>query len=224
MAWPVVMLDDAQPPPEPAGISLPLQERSWETYQRILDAAERLLGERDFESIRMEELLAEAGVTFGSFYARFQGKQALQSALVERYRQDVQEFVARPPATDAEDLEAACRAIVVDRVRRFRRRNGLMRFLVTHQRTRAAHMPVLREQAGRLNEWMVRYFLPFRDEIGHRDARQAVLTGVYLVLAICRDRVLFGDSPHSSTVPLSLARLEDELTALLVRYLRGDEV
>jgi AcrR family transcriptional regulator len=175
------------------------------TYNRILDAAERLLRKEDIDAIRMEALLEEAGVSVGSFYARFQGKEALFSGLVIRYREDVEAFVNGPVDIGARNLEEACRARVTSQVSRFRKRRELLRFLVTHHRTRAQHAAILRELASRVNEWTGRFFEPFHDEIDHPDPAKAIQTGVYFMAAICRDRILFGNGPHSSTVSLTIS-------------------
>jgi AcrR family transcriptional regulator len=214
--------EDQPKPTEVSGVSLPLQGRSWETYHRILDAAESLLRDQDMSSISMETLLAEAGVTVGSFYARFEGKEALYGALVDRYREDIEAFVSRPTETGAGDLEEACRALVATYVRRIRKRRGLLRFLVGHYRTRTERSPLLRGLSERVNDWFVQVLMPFRDEIGHRDPRQAIRNGTYFMAAICRDRILFGESPHSLSVSLPASRFEEELTAMLVSYLRRD--
>jgi len=208
-------------PTSSGDVSPPLQARSRKTYARILDAAERLLATQDLEGLRLEDLLAEARVSVGSFYARFRGKEAIVDALVERYREDVDTFTRQPTEIDAENLEQACRLVVSARVRRFRRRKGMLRLLTSRQRTRSRATPELRALSEEINVWMVSCFMRYRDEIGHDDPERAIRTGSYFVGAICRDRVLFTEAPHSSTVALSLARLERELSDMLWSYLRG---
>ncbi|MFG0284303.1 MAG: TetR/AcrR family transcriptional regulator [Phycisphaerales bacterium JB039] len=205
------------------GVTPPQQERSRETYERILDAVERLLLDRDFAQLRIEDALAEADVSIGSFYARFSGKEALLPALVERYRVDVERLMQAPELRLAADasLEARAKAFVQTRVRRFQRRKGLLRALVIEQRrSPGPHHRELQEVARRANEQVVALFMPRAQEI-HGDARQTILRAMYFVSAICRDRILFGASPHASVAPLPLSQLEAELTRLMLGYLRG---
>ena len=66
----------------------PQQERSRRTLRRILSATERLLLKRPFEDIGVQEIVRAARTSVGSFYARFDDKAALLTALYERYDDD----------------------------------------------------------------------------------------------------------------------------------------
>ena len=57
------------------------QER---TRERLLDAAEKLFGERGIHATSLDAVAAEAGLTKGAIYANFAGKQALITAILER--------------------------------------------------------------------------------------------------------------------------------------------
>jgi TetR/AcrR family transcriptional regulator, transcriptional repressor for nem operon len=52
-------------------------ERKAETRQRILDAARGLFQERGLDGAGIAEIMAEAGLTHGGFYAHFAEKEAL---------------------------------------------------------------------------------------------------------------------------------------------------
>src|SRR5262245_21079979 len=65
----------------------PQQARSQETLERLLDAAEHLVGEKGFEDTGVAEVARRAGSSVGAFYARFRDKDALLHALYERYQQ-----------------------------------------------------------------------------------------------------------------------------------------
>ncbi len=54
------------------------------TRERLLDAADRLMWERGFESVGVAELCAEAGAPKGSFYHWWPSKGALAEAMLER--------------------------------------------------------------------------------------------------------------------------------------------
>jgi AcrR family transcriptional regulator len=53
------------------------QERSRATRQAIIDAAEKLWGERGFDAVSVEEICQEAGVAKGTFYFYFPRKEHL---------------------------------------------------------------------------------------------------------------------------------------------------
>ena len=54
------------------GVFPPKQARSAATFQRILDATDALLRERDFEEISVFEICATAKVSVSSLYSRFE--------------------------------------------------------------------------------------------------------------------------------------------------------
>jgi AcrR family transcriptional regulator len=209
--------------PRIRGVRPPQQDRSRDTYVRIMDATECLLEDREFDAVRIEQVLSEARVSAGSFYSRFEGKEALLQALHSRYTEGVVELAgdgnrgAGVPPT----LEARARAEVRHRIRRFRGRKALIRTAVLRYRRDLGAGPELVNMTRAVNARIVDLFRPCLDEIGHEDPERAVVRGAYFVAAICRDRILFPDSPHASSVGLPLSQLEDELTLLLLAYLRG---
>lgn len=62
----------------------PLQKRSAETVGVILEAAARILEERDFEGFNTNAIAERAGVSIGSLYQYFRSKDDLLSGLIER--------------------------------------------------------------------------------------------------------------------------------------------
>jgi len=54
--------------------------RKRETRGRIVEVAARLMRERGFASVGVAEVMAEAGLTHGAFYAHFDSKDALAAA------------------------------------------------------------------------------------------------------------------------------------------------
>jgi len=63
----------------------PQQERSRETLDRIIEAAERLIDSRAFDTVSIDDIINEADVSRSSFYARFPSKEALLPVLFERF-------------------------------------------------------------------------------------------------------------------------------------------
>ncbi len=62
----------------------PVQRRSRERVERMLQAATELIGERGSDALRMSEVAERAGVSIGSLYQFFPDKTAIVAALVER--------------------------------------------------------------------------------------------------------------------------------------------
>jgi DNA-binding transcriptional regulator YbjK len=53
------------------------QERSQRTLERLLDAAEAVIGEKGFADASVGNICTRAGVSVGTFYRRFRDKHAL---------------------------------------------------------------------------------------------------------------------------------------------------
>ncbi|MFT5182043.1 MAG: TetR/AcrR family transcriptional repressor of nem operon, partial [Alphaproteobacteria bacterium] len=55
------------------------------TRNKILDTAEAMILDQGFSATSIDKLVAQAGVTKGSFFHHFDNKAALAHTLVERY-------------------------------------------------------------------------------------------------------------------------------------------
>src|SRR5580698_3835386 len=62
----------------------PRQKRSVATVGAILDAAARILEKQGFDAYSTNAVAARAGVSIGSLYQYFPGKDAITRALIER--------------------------------------------------------------------------------------------------------------------------------------------
>lgn len=61
----------------------PQQERSLQTYQRMMDAGNALLLERNIDAISIKDISARAGCSIGSFYYRFHTKEEFFASLID---------------------------------------------------------------------------------------------------------------------------------------------
>lgn len=207
----------------PAGVAPPLQKRSRETYEKILDAADRLLAEQSFDALRIEDLLAAAEVSAGSFYARFEGKAALLAALYHRYQEELVELLDSPPPSVPANatLEDRVRVFVRTRIRRYRARKGTLRAVVLDLRLHPERFhPQMRELNALAVKHIVEVIRPSLPEICGGEARLFSLA--YFVSAICRDRILFATWPHASIAGGSMARLEADLVRMSMGFLRSE--
>lgn len=65
------------------GMRYPAEETA-ERHERILEAASRLVRERGFDGIGVADLMKEAGLTHGAFYAHFESKEAMAAEALDR--------------------------------------------------------------------------------------------------------------------------------------------
>ena len=185
---------------ESEGLRVPQQERSRETLGRMAAAAERLLGERPFREITVEEIAGRAGVSKGAFYARFDSKDALLHYLGRsRFRtvlEDWSSFLSTE-RWQQRPLRAFSDAFVERVLGIYREHEAVMREFV--RRARLEPEPEVRERGRRLNEHVlegVRSVLADHPEsLDHPAPERAVRHGVDLVRATVADRVLFSSDP-----------------------------
>ena len=85
-----------------------------ETKEKILDAAERLIGEQGYAATSLRHIIAEAGVNLAAVHYHFGSKEELLDAVVERKVTPVNE--ARVAWLDGVEAEAGSGPMVVEKV------------------------------------------------------------------------------------------------------------
>jgi AcrR family transcriptional regulator len=73
-----------QQPKDLQWIRPPRQARTHQSLERLLDVAEMLLRDKDFDDIHVRDIADRAGTSVAAFYRRFKDKDALLHALHER--------------------------------------------------------------------------------------------------------------------------------------------
>jgi AcrR family transcriptional regulator len=112
------------PPAKPAA-----PRRPSNAPQRLLDALERLLADREFGAIATGAIATEAGLAHGTFYRHFRDKRAAMRAALERMRE------RRGPAIASLHVELATEEEA---------RAGMRAFVTAMLRTPAEHRALLR--------------------------------------------------------------------------------
>jgi AcrR family transcriptional regulator len=117
----------------------PSQSRSARTVQAILEGAAHILEDRGLEGYTTNEIAARAGVSIGSLYQYFPGKDAVTISLIERESTTLLDEVTA--ALRLRDSGQALRAIIEAAVRNQLRRPELARLLDFEEARLAAVMP-----------------------------------------------------------------------------------
>ncbi len=73
------------------------------TKKKLMDIAERLILNRGFSAMSLDEVIKEAGITKGGFFYHFDSKNDLVYALMQRYR-DTEAFIFSDLFKRAEEL------------------------------------------------------------------------------------------------------------------------
>jgi AcrR family transcriptional regulator len=88
----------------------PVQSRSQQTVQRILDGASSLLSQVPLEEVTTSRIAAEAGLSVGALYRFFPDKQTIIDAIavrhVERFREQLETTVMQSLERELSELSA----------------------------------------------------------------------------------------------------------------------
>jgi AcrR family transcriptional regulator len=109
----------------------PKQARSRQSFEKTIEAALSLLQERGSDDFTLAEVSARSGVSIGSIYARFEGKDDLIRVAHGRKMDDIDAVSAHLfgelPVVEDTGLEERARVAVAAAVRILRRYAGILR-------------------------------------------------------------------------------------------------
>ncbi|HUG00833.1 MAG TPA: helix-turn-helix domain-containing protein [Longimicrobiales bacterium] len=205
----------------------PRQARSQRTLERILDAAERIALERGLGAVTVQEVIERSGVSVGSFYARFEGREALLHHLQNRFWTGAEEqwrAFLDPARWEGVPVAVLIGELVRILVRGYALRAAPLRAYLLHALTNPDGKPLRR--SAMLDEAVadrMRALLePRYPELGHPDPARAVPLAIRQLLATLREDVLFGPA-RPATATLSEEESVIELTMAFLGYLGVDD-
>jgi AcrR family transcriptional regulator len=205
--------------PEP-GVRPALQQRSRESQERVLKAAEELLAEKGYDGFTMTEVSKRSGVSVGSVYGRFEGRESLIHAVHARMSQRLDEPARERDTSGGDDLASALQAAAQELAGAMYRERALLRAFMLRapvdETIRAAGSASSKLAA----ELFERSVLAFRAEIGHADPELAVDIAYRIVYDVLARQVMYGPTFESS-VQVDWDVLVAEVTLAALRYLRG---
>jgi AcrR family transcriptional regulator len=217
------MIKMTSDPPDPPGFRPAKQARSSRTLDRILQATRELLHEKEFEEITVAEIVQRARSSCGAFYARFASKEALLPALYDAYIRSLPTETtlwSDPSAWGERSLKDRVAKMVRFVIQDYRATRLFMRPLALYVwQNSQAISPENRQFSSEKHRASCAYLLECRDEITHPDPERAVDMIAFILPAIGREKILFGDAPHASTVQIEDAALEEELIRMALAYL-----
>jgi len=86
--------------------------RKEETHERIVAAAARSIRERGYSGLGVADVMKDAGLTHGGFYAHFESRETLLVEALEQAWRESAETMARATARRANKRESAFRSLV----------------------------------------------------------------------------------------------------------------
>ena len=203
-----------------AVVRKPMQRRSRETLERLLAAGIELLREAGYEGLSIAELSARSGVSVGSIYQRFDGKEALFAALQERILEGID--AEQAALFDDVDPDLPDHELVREAVARLaamcRRNEPLLRVMIL----RGAVDEPTRQRGSRSSIVLARSFEQFLlarvKRFGHEDPALAADVSFRMVYATLTRRIMSGPTFESQT-DISWDVLSAELGRACAAYL-----
>ncbi len=203
-----------------AVVRKPMQRRSRETLERLLAAGIGLLREEGYEGLSIAELSARAGVSVGSIYQRFDGKEVLFAALQERILEGID--AEQAALFDDVDPDLPDHELVREAVARLaalcRRNEPLLRVMIL----RGAVDEPTRRRGSRSSIVLAHSFEHFLlarvRGFGHADPALAADVSFRMVYATLTRRIMSGPTFESET-DISWDVLSAELGRACAAYL-----
>ncbi|WP_454618623.1 TetR/AcrR family transcriptional regulator [Bradyrhizobium cenepequi] len=194
------------------------QERSRATVDALVEATARILVKEGFDKASTNRIAEVAGVSVGSLYQYFPGKEALVAAVIERHQQEIMQAVRGELAEIlTQPVEKAMRKLVAVAVKAHRVDPKLHRVLA-EQIPRVGKLEEL-ETVSRENYTLFRTYLErHRDELGVDDLELASFVCVTSIEALTHNAVVHYSKILSDE---TMEALIDEGARLVTGYLTG---
>jgi AcrR family transcriptional regulator len=193
------------------------QERSRATVDALVEATARILVRDGFDRASTNRIAAEAGVSVGSLYQYYPGKEALVAAVFERHNCDLMR-VARKALADIveQPLDVGVRRMVAAAVEGHRVDARLHRVLA-EQTPRSGALEDRAPLNGEAYGLFRAYLEAHRDELRALDLDLATFLCVTAIEAVTHTAVLHRSEFLSDE---AVETLIDEAARLVLRYLQ----
>jgi AcrR family transcriptional regulator len=190
----------------------------------LLDALDRLLRDRPFESITVLELAQAAGVSTGAFYARFASKEDLLPQLYKHFQDSLEETSNREldpsgwgPLSAQERLDRVAQFLCDS----YENRSWLLRAVAIHSRRR--YSAVAQTDATptaqvrwlrKLADCLVAAPSPWADV-----SRDQLEFALYTAITLAREAILFPHLPMATALGLNATSMRQRLPSILQQQL-----
>lgn len=152
------------------------QQRSLQTFERLLTAAEELMSEKPFDEVSINDICTRAGHSVGAFYRRFESRDGLLHVVHERYTEraiHLQSVALNPARWEGVPMEEMLLRVIEEIAKVTHQNSGLL--LATAHLAAADQKVAARE--GRIHAefhaCITRLILLRVESIGHPRPRSA---------------------------------------------------
>jgi AcrR family transcriptional regulator len=193
------------------------QDRSRATVDALIEATARILVREGFDKASTNRIAEVAGVSVGSLYQYFPGKEALVIAVIDRHNQEIMQVVRSAlPEIDVQPIEKGVRRLVAAAIEAHRIDPKLHRVLA-EQIPRTGRLENVEAFNRETYILFKAYLEDHRDEIRMVDLGLAAFVCGTSIEALTHTAVLHRAEMLSDE---AVGTLVDETTRLVVGYLQ----
>lgn len=197
----------------------PQQARSREALRKLLSAAEEVLAEVGYEECTMAAVAERAGVSVGSIYRRFEGRDQLLEVLKERISSDLEARVVAAVDAAPENLDAIVRAFVHALAAAFSNDSAVLPDLFGRRdRRNLSDRGQAALEAG--YDFFADATKPYWSTIERSDVSYAVRVSAETITASCVHRAMRARGAPGKFSVQDWNRYADQLTDMVLAYLR----
>lgn len=193
------------------------QERARATVGALVEATARILIKEGFEKASTNRIAEKAGVSIGSLYQYFPGKEALVAAVIDRHNDEIMRVVRAALAEVAsQPVEKAVRRLVAVAIEAHRIDPKLHRVLA-EQIPRTGRLENVETFNREAHALFLAYLENHRNELRVADLKLAAFLCATSIEAVAHTAVLHHGEMLSEA---ATEKLIDETTSLVAGYLR----
>ena len=199
----------------------PLQRRSQESLERVLQAGMEVLQEQGFEGFTLQEVSRRAGVSIGSIYARVASREALIMAIYERamaWTDDEQDQLERDAQREDLNPRERIETIVTDMAQDMLAHGDVLRVFMRQAPINPEIWERGAEKSHETSKAFVRAVLEHREDISHPEPELAVDIAWRMVYCTIARRLTHGPKFESPRA-VSDKKLVRELARATADYL-----
>jgi AcrR family transcriptional regulator len=205
----------------PAGVRAAKQSRSQQKHLALLEAGRRLLETQDLGTLSVAQLTRDAGMAVGSFYSRFEDKEAWFAELLRITGDAVLADTQRLLGSSRWARAAGARkvALIVQHIVDIHRTHrGIFRAAHFDSARSTLYWPQLHAYGRRLADEVYRALAAHMPQVAPSQRRERVSIALQLVFGVLVNAVLHDPGP----IGLNDPRMEKELTRVFLSMVRLD--
>lgn len=204
------------------GYRPPQQARSREALRKLLTAAEEILAEVGYEECTMAAVAERAGVSVGSIYRRFEGRDQLLAVLKERMLSDLEARIVAAVDGAPKNLDDIVRAYVHALAVAFSSGSAVLPDLFGRRERRNLSDPGQAAlEAG--YDFFATATKPYWSTIERSDVSYAVRATAETIMASFVHRAMRAQAAPGKFSGEDWNRYADHLTDMVLAYLRTPE-